>query len=317
MPGAVTEAGGERSGGRALGVLCALTSASMSALYVTLARGIMDAGYHPFAIGCLYCAGCSAFMYARAIAAGRGREITRAVTHHGRRIAVICCIGAMIQVLLLVGVALAGPVSQAILMRTDILFTIVIGWVFLRIGIGPWHLLAIAVMLCGAWRTVGLSADALRSAIESRAVAGHLLFLLAALGFATNGFLIKGLLRSVRREIVAALNVGGMSIAFLAGAFITGTQDEIGGLLTDSRHVLALALTIAAQTLLYSAYYKALSSLQVWMVRVFWLTTPMTACLLSYAILRRPPTGHEVQGMALVVTGGAIAVAKLHTAPEE
>jgi drug/metabolite transporter (DMT)-like permease len=307
-PAAAAADVGERPAGLVGGVACSVGTASFAALYVTLDRFVMDRGFGPYPVGFLCCATCSTLFLARILAQGRGGELRAACRASGWRLLLIGLLGAGIQTSVVTGVALAGPVSFAILSRTDVLFTLVLSWVLLRERLGAWDGVAIGVMVAGSWRTLGVSPAELVAA--GPALMGDGLCIVSALGVAVNAFLIKGAMHRVRLDIVAGLNTGMMALACLLASAAGGTAGELAAMPAALLWVMLLAG--AAQHLHFNVYYKALSSLPVWLVRVFTLSTPVMACLLSLVLLARPPRAAELQGMALVAAGAAVAIWQLH-----
>ncbi|KLU60570.1 EamA-like transporter family protein [Peptococcaceae bacterium CEB3] len=233
------------------------------------------------------------------LARREGREIWSAGRHYPE-LYLVGIVGTALRSLQNWGLELSSPTNAAILLRGDLLFSLVIGYLLWKEKLHPLEWVGMAGMLVGvslvlqiSWERFGLSAG------------GNILILGSAFLVAVNAEIIKHRLGQVGNIVVAYFNSGMSLVFFLAGAFLTGalnTLPKIG----ISAWVLACT-GIILQVVQYLCYYRSLEGLPTWLVRVVHLITPIMAMVTSAWWLNERISVAQVLGM-LVVGGGIILV---------
>lgn len=228
------------------------------------------------------------------------------------------------------GLGMSSLGSLGILSSTDILFTVVLGWLLFRERIRWASLLAIAAIVLGAGLRIGggqaeasrdakkvvaaqvqagdSASDAQRkeASLRLRRLIGDSMFLAYAFLLSLNAFLIKRMLRHSGWEVILFGNMTGRLTLFLIFALLTGQAAT--GLGMFGRNPLTIAAVLGAGAFLslqMSLYYKALHLAPVWVVKTFMMSAPVFYFLVDWVAFGTKPTW-DVWFGSLLVLGGAL-----------
>ena len=222
--------------------------------------------------------------------------------------------GTAINVCALFGLLHTTANNAAILTRTDIFFTIILGRFMLGERLTRRQLLASLIMLAGALRVTGLQpppnpfSTAWTFHFHS---AGDILVIFAAFFLGLNACQIKKELTHVPGEVVAVYNTAIMCLLSLAAALSVG---EISALPPLHGKRVALILILGGTMLFFFLlYYFALSRLPAWTVRAFGLLAPALVLAMSVILLEETVAWAQIQGMLLVIAGGALIAVSLRS----
>jgi drug/metabolite transporter (DMT)-like permease len=193
--------------------------------------------------------------------------------------------------------------NNALLFRLDLVFVVLIGGVLRieRLGLKQWALLP--VMLAGV---------ALVCEIEDFDWSGHLLgdllVVVAALGFASNAFVIRHILKSMDEESVALVNHSISAFGFLALAIF---NREFGLVQTISSEPAAwpwIAIVGLVAAVVLPLYYAALARMSVWRLRTWLLLTPVLVAVTEWPLWGTRMRGSQLLGAVLVLAGLAALI---------
>lgn len=221
-----------------------------------------------------------------------------------RDLIVVGLIGAALNLLLLMGLQTSSPINAGILGRSDILFGIILGWVFLKERLTLLDGIAAVLMVVGSIRIIGISL----AGIEIFKL-GDLFFVLYGLLLAVNAILIRGRLARVPNMVIAVYNVGVTAVAYLLLGLMRGRLWEIPAALRQVDlfpYLIPCCIAVAIQ---YPTYYKSLELLPVWMVRTILLFTPIFVTLESTFFFKDRSIGvGQITGLMLVLLGATIII---------
>jgi drug/metabolite transporter (DMT)-like permease len=198
--------------------------------------------------------------------------------------------------------ALTGVAASTVLVTTTPVWVALIGRVVLGERVGRTSAVGIAVAIVGA---IVITGGDLGDA-SGRAVAGDLLALGGAIAAA--GYVVLG--RSLRRSVslpVYATSVYAVAATVLAAAMlVTGTPfagyaPEVWGLFA--------AMAAGPQLLGHTVFNLLLGELDAWIVALAVTAEPVGATILGFLVLGEVPSGVEVVGGLLTLTGIAVALA--------
>lgn len=235
------------------------------------------------------------------------RREGRQVLSAGKRYPELYLVGVLGTTLRLLqnwGLDLSSPVNAAILLRGDLLFSLIIGYLLWKQKLHRLEWAGMGTMLVGV--TLALQISWQRFRVGS---GGNILILGSAFLVAVNAEIIKHRLGQVENMIVAYFNSGMSLILFLSGAAWTG---ELRALPRAGMLIWVLVFTsILLQVVQYRCYYRSLDELPTWLVRVVHLITPIIAMVTSAWWLHERINMAQILGM-LVVAGGITLIYGAH-----
>jgi drug/metabolite transporter (DMT)-like permease len=192
--------------------------------------------------------------------------------------------------------------NVAILIRTDIVFVILIGATFRLERIRPAQLAVIPVMFVG----LGLLCEIQRFDFSGH-LTGDLLVVCAALAFSVNAFIIRRILTVLDPEVIAEYNHAASSLGFLAIVLLQGQFAQLPACCTGPRAVAIAALGVCTAVGL-PLYYVALKHLPVWKLRVCMLAGPVFTGLFERWYWDLEMTWLQMLGAALILLGLAAII---------
>ncbi|CAA7600758.1 EamA domain protein [Acididesulfobacillus acetoxydans] len=235
------------------------------------------------------------------------RREGRQVLSAGKRYPELYLVGVLGTTLRLLqnwGLDLSSPVNAAILLRGDLLFSLIIGYLLWKQKLRRLEWAGMGTMLVGVTLVLQISWQRFRLGSG-----GNILFLGSAFLVAVNAEIIKHRLGQVENMIVAYFNSGMSLILFLSGAAWTG---ELGAFPRAGMLIWVLVFTsIIFQVIQYRCYYRSLEGLPTWLVRVVHLITPIIAMVTSAWWLHERINMAQILGM-LVVAGGITLIYGAH-----
>ena len=206
--------------------------------------------------------------------------------------------------------------NVAMLFRLDLVFVVLIGAALGLERIGWLQLALVPLMFVG----LGLLAEVHKFDFGGHLL-GDLMVVVAALGLATNAFIIRHILRAMDEEAVALYNHSISMLGFLLLALVCGDFARTPEVFASTSAWLAIALLGVVGAVGLPSYYFALARMDVWKLRTFMLATPVLTVLIEW-----PLWGVRLsllQGLgAAVILGGLAALIHIesrgqHVAGEE
>ena len=240
-----------------------------------------------------------------------GRSVRIRVPGTVRYVILLGLLNFVLNWLAVQGMQWTTATQSAVLFKTDIVFTIVLGWVFLgekvQFAQVPMVVLALAGCLMVVWPA---SAEASAStATAPRPLAGNLLCVAFGLVLTINAILIKAKLAELGKLQLAFWNAligfGFFVAAWLGGDHVAADMAQIA-----RRPALAaiLAGAGAVAAVVFITYYQAIWNLPVWVVRVLLLLSPACAAVLAKWLWAEKTTLTHLAGMVLLLGGTACVV---------
>ncbi|CAA7603048.1 EamA domain protein [Acididesulfobacillus acetoxydans] len=269
-----------------VGVLLSLAKMCFSGMTVLMFLFIVFGGTHFMLLAVL-------------LVRGQGREILSAAKRHPE-LYLVGIIGTALRLLQNWGLQLSSPANAAILLRGDLFFSLVIGYLLWKEKLRRLEWAGMAIMLLGVSLVLQISWQ--RFHLGS---GGNVLILGSAFLVAVNAEIIKHRLALVENMIVAYFN-SGMSLFLLLGwAAWTGGLGSLPRV--DLTIWWLVLLSVILQGIQYQCYYRSLDELPIWLVRVVHLITPVIAMFTSAWWLHETINMAQILGM-LVVGAGIILV---------
>jgi drug/metabolite transporter (DMT)-like permease len=199
-----------------------------------------------------------------------------------------------------------GAGLATLLVNTQVIFVAIFAWLALRERPAKAVLVAIPVVLFGVGLVSGIGQE---DAFGSNPIKGALLALVAAAFYA--GFILGIRLSNVSRAPAVGplldATLGAVTTALIAGVATTGIEFD----LSWPRLGWLLALAIGPQVLGWSLITFALPRLPVVETATIILIQPALTLLWGALIFTERPSGLQIAGAALVLSGvAAVAVAR-------
>ncbi len=224
----------------------------------------------------------------------------------GRRLIWMGAISTVINLAWFYSLQWTTATNVAILIRTDIVFVILIGATFGFERIRPTQLAVVPLMFIG----LGLLCE-IQQFDFSGHLTGDLLVVCAALAFSVNAFIIRVILKTLDGEVVAEYNHGISSLGFLAVVLFQGQFAQLPELFTVPRASAIIGLGVCTAIGL-PLYYMALKHLPVWKLRVCMLAGPVFTALFELWYWELVMTWTQVLGAAMILVGLAAIVLMDH-----
>jgi len=315
-----------------LGVLSACVAAILMAVFWLFIAKAQHAGTPPSAVGFFAHIVCFLLAAVSLGTTGRWRILVHVWRTKRLLFVSIGVLSAILSLLSVVGLPMSNLGSLGVLSSTDILFTLVFGWLFFHERLRRSSLLAVIVILLGATvRIIGGQAEVLRetkaatsalsegalaaapdevviSNAHARRLTGDLFFLTYAVLMSLNAFFIKRLLGHASMDVILFGNYAMRMIGYGIVGLFSGGLARGWALMAGDGYVLAMVLmaglSITAQM---SVYYLTLSMVPVWVTKTFMMAGPMLYFVVDWLAFGRPPTTDTLIGAAMVL-GGAVYV---------
>ncbi|MEW5922214.1 MAG: DMT family transporter, partial [Bacillota bacterium] len=269
-------------------------------LYLAVAK-LLFSVIHPFLLGLLVCGGTGLFFFLYLLLK---RQIGPCL-HAGRRLMELHLVGflaGIIYLLELQGLKLSSAINAGILLRTDLLFSLLLGFFLLRERLSKVDVAAMAAMVAGVLLVMGVSP----AEMESFSV-GDLMITGAAFILAVNAYLIKGRLKDVENTIIAFYNTTITALWFAASATAAGIWGHWGQIPQWGWTLVGLCTVLNIAQ--YLSYYQAIKLLPIWLLRTLSLVTPVITVAAGAALLRDTVTLSQLIGILLV--GGGVVIISL------
>lgn len=255
----------------------------------------------PGALGFWMYAACGVALAIRSAAQAETRRAWRQLAD--RRLLGLCVAiaggGVLLNVCALYGIRTTTAANAAILARTDIFFTLVLGSLVWREAVSRRAPAWIALMVVGVCLVMRLIPTRLR--LHS---AGDLLMLVSAFVLSINGFLIKGAVSRLPGSVVACVNCFGNALFFAVLARVERAWPF--AILSHSPDVVAATFVSAALAVVFFlGYYRALRTLPVWEVRLFLLGVPAFTLPAGWLLHSQIPGGWQFVGIACIIAAAA------------
>ena len=188
----------------------------------------------------------------------------------------------------------------SLLLRSDIIFSSLIGFLFFRERISRPGLSGLLLMSAGALLVLRMLPWQLQ--VPSN---GDMLAVLAGFLLSTNAIIIKYGLAEVPDEVIVFYNSGLVTIFSFVIVIFSGSLESYIPLKSPLL-VGLIGLAILLSSSMFLLYYKSLALHPVWLVRAFLLLSPFVTMVLSGWILNESVVWSQWVGGALLAAGGTV-----------
>jgi len=199
-----------------------------------------------------------------------------------------------------------GVANAAVLLRTDLIFSILLGRIFFHERARPKELLALAGMVAGVFLITKVSLRDYRFQ-----VIGDLLVIGTAFLLTVNAFIIRFALEPCHNTAIAFYNswgsLGMVALIYFALEWQGGAcTRDVEAFLAHPGLLAANLVLGALEAALILLYYYCLYRFPVWEVRAYLLFIPFFAALIAWLTpsLREALTVRQLAGMATVTVFG-------------
>ena len=197
-------------------------------------------------------------------------------------------------------VELSEASQVSLLLRSDILFSALIGFFFFGERISRPGVSGLLLMSAGAFLVLRMLPWQLE--VVSK---GDMLAVLAGFLLSTNAIIIKYGLAEVPDEVIAFYNAGLVTILSLVIVILSGSLQSYIPL--QSPMVVGLSgLAILLSSSMFLLYYRSLALHPVWLVRAFLLLAPFVTMVLSGWVLDEKVVRSQWVGGVLLAAGGTV-----------
>lgn len=197
-------------------------------------------------------------------------------------------------------VELSEASQVSLLLRSDILFSALIGFFFFGERISRPGVSGLLLMSAGAFLVLRMLPWQLE--VVSK---GDMLAVLAGFLLSTNAIIIKYGLAEVPDEVIAFYNAGLVTILSLVIVILSGSLQSYIPL--QSPMVVGLSgLAILLSSSMFLLYYRSLALHPVWLVRAFLLLAPFVTMVLSGWVLDEKVVWSQWVGGVFLAAGGTV-----------
>ena len=216
---------------------------------------------------------------------------------------VMGAVSIMINLLWITSVKWTTATNVSMLFRLDLVFVVLIGAMLGVERIGVAQLVLLPVMLVGL---------ALLTEIGKFDLAGHLagdlMIVIAALGFAVNAFVIRHILRAMDEEAVALYNHSMSMLGFIVLAVAGNDFARAREMLTAPAAWLTVVLAGVVAAAGLPLYYAALRRMDIWKLRTFMLSAPVITAAVEWPLWGARLSAAQCLGGAIVLGGLAVLI---------
>jgi drug/metabolite transporter (DMT)-like permease len=198
------------------------------------------------------------------------------------------------------GLALSSPLNAGILQRSDLLFSLLIGYLLWRQRLKRLEFLGMLTMIVGIYFVLNINLHDFKAGSI-----GDILLLGSAFLLAVNAEIIKHRLKRVEDIYIAFFNSGICTLFFLI-ATVSSHSWPIRPISLSLKGLLVICIAIGV--IQFFTYYKTLRELPTWLVRVLCLGIPVVALLSSASLFHQRISWGQIGGMCLL-TAGIILIA--------
>jgi len=224
----------------------------------------------------------------------------------GRKVPFAILIGVInvgMNISALAGLKYTSLSNASIITKLDVLFTLLVS----RFIVGE-------LMDARDWLGVGMMTSGIVVLLWhdivnfSPSLVGDLLFIIFALTLTLNAYIIKYKLAEMSNRIIAVYNLFTSCLGFGALVILFGDTGSARLFFEDGTIFLGVMATGLSAAMLFLLYYRALSNLPFWVVRVMLLFVPVFGVLLDRIFLARALTMNSIIGMLAVISGAALII---------
>jgi drug/metabolite transporter (DMT)-like permease len=207
-------------------------------------------------------------------------------------------------------VELSETSQVSLLLRSDIIFSALIGFLFFGERISRQGISGLLLMSAGAFLVLRMLPWQLQ--VPSN---GDMLAVLAGFLLSTNAIIIKYGLAKVPDEVIAFYNVGLVTILSFVIVIFSGSLESY--LPLKSPLIAGLSgLAVLLSSSMFLLYYKSLALHPVWLVRAFLLLSPFVTMVLSGWVLNEKVLWSQWVGGVLLAAGGTVLLREAKGEPK-
>ncbi len=229
-----------------------------------------------------------------------GRHLClRKIKRNLKTLLLVGSIGAGCNIFLLTGVRLTSAANASVLGKADVLFALILSALVFHEQIRKNSLWFVPPMIAGmCLLNTGQGLN-----IGEPGRVGDWLILGHAFLLALNAYFIKEAVKDTGALLLGFANCLINMIVFVAAQLICYPAADF--LNVDSRSAAILAAGGVCVYLFFIGYYQALKRLPVWEVRLLMLGVPVVTAILGACFIGEVPSGRQLTGMALLLSGAA------------
>lgn len=208
-------------------------------------------------------------------------------------------IGAALTLMLYWGIQLTGPTEAAVVSRSDLMFSLILGVVIWHYHLHFRDFAGLAVMLVGIFLVLDLSWTGFHVGST-----GDLWLFFSAFLVAVNAEIIKISFRDLDGIVIAFFNSGVQAVIYLLLVVLMGNTQALYTL--NSFAWSLIGVSVVMQVIQYLSYYVGIRELPVWKIRVLGLVSPVMTMVTSVWWLQTGLKWTQIIGVIIVGAGVAI-----------
>lgn len=219
------------------------------------------------------------------------------------RLALIGCMGFLLDITAFVGSRYGNPATGSILLKTDVIMIGIMSAVLYKQKLSGKEWTLVGIMLAGVSLVLG---------IQPGNISFHptdICFLLSAFFVSVNAFLIKSVQRwGIPNNVIAYYNNFVTMIFFCGATAMAGAGGDLRASFGSLPLLTALAVGALGQFFVYIFYYRALQTLPVWNVKVVLLLIPIITLFYDFIFAGKTPSPTMLLGTVIVLTSAYLVI---------
>ncbi|KJS20771.1 MAG: hypothetical protein VR72_13425 [Clostridiaceae bacterium BRH_c20a] len=275
------------------GIWWTLVSALCTATLITVSKVVL-ANTDSFAFGFVLMTGVASYLVVYLLYNFGYKKIFELIKENYLYLLVVGIFGFSINSLVYLGLQLSTSINAAVLARSDVLFTALLGYMFFGEKLSKIDWFAFGVLFIGIFMVLDMNFS------EFRFNKGDFLLLLSVIFLSLNAVIIRYKLNSIPRSLIALANSGVCAILFFLTILFTNRFYFVVGIFS---YKVLIIFAIILQGLIFVTYYKGLNLLPTWLVRSIYLIIPGVNLLLGMSLLNESISLMQIKGLTLIIIG--------------
>lgn len=214
---------------------------------------------------------------------------------HWRYLVIVGILSATLNLLSYVGMLVSSPMNAAILARSDVLFSALIGHLFLNEKILRFEWIIVGILMSGLVTVLNINNFAINT--------GDIFFVLSTFLIAVNAKFIKYNLSEVSGPIIALFNSFTCTVVYLLISLVFGKVGNLYSFVHTKVTIILTLMAIFISAVTFLSYYTALRFLPIWAVRTFLLLVPVVSLLIEIFAFHQRVGTNQIMGMLLICIG--------------
>jgi len=275
------------------GIWWTLVSAIATAILITVCKVVLT-NTDAFAYGFVLMTGVASTLVVYLLYTIGYKKLYQLIKKNYLYLFMVGIFGFSINSLIYVGLQLSTSINAAVLARSDVLFTALLGYIFFGEKLSKIDWFAFGVLFIGIFMVLDINFS------EFGFNKGDFLLLLSVIFLSLNAVIIRYKLNSIPRSLIALANSGVCAILFFLTIIFTNRFYFVVGIFS---YKVLMIFAITLQVFIFVTYYKGLNLLPTWLVRSIYLIIPGVNLLLGMSFLHESISLMQIKGMTLITIG--------------